>query len=68
MDNTLFQKYPSKDSLISICNHIDSDVVDVFDEREIYENNEVFILNHKMTKTDLTYALKDIRNFIEKEL
>lgn len=68
LDNTLFQKYPNKDSLISICNHIDSDVIDIFDKREIYENNEVFILNYKIAKIDLIYALKDIRNFIEKEL
>lgn len=68
VDDNLLSYSPTKNQIYDICDYIENKIYYFWDYKEIFEINEVFVLNKKIKKDDIWKFLLMIRNFVEQEI
>lgn len=68
VDDDLLSNSPTKEKIYNILDYIKNKMYSFWEHKEIYEINEVFILNNRINKNEIWEFLSMIQNFVEKEL
>lgn len=68
VDDDLLSNSPTKEKIYNILDYIENKMYYFWEHEEIYEINEVFILNNRINKNEIWEFLSMIQNFVEKEL